>query len=189
MMSWCGCHRSFVKDAIESPGPGERFRYTTADGIHSPGKAEEMKKLSIVSTACLVIIAAILVHQAWSQYKHRLEAEAALRHSEEVRPPRFQATVPPADESTTNPSGQIIVSVTDRGEIKLNGQEAGTTGDTDHLRAKLERFLRERAGHHPGKAVFIRAHHNLSYAEVAKVIDTAKRAGADPVGLQAEETR
>lgn len=148
-----------------------------------------MKKLTIVSTTCLVVIAAVLMYQAWSQYRHRQEAEAALHHVEEVKPPRFQATVPPARESTTEPSGQIIVSVSERGEIRLNGHEAGTTGDTDQLRAKLEQFLRERAGQHPGKAVFVRAHRNLSYAEVAKVIDAAKRAGADPVGLQAEEMR
>ena len=148
-----------------------------------------MKKLSIVSTACLVIIAAILVHQAWSQYKHRQEAEAALHHIGEVRPPRFQATVPPAGQSTTDPSGQIIISVNDRGEIKLNGLEAGTTGDTGMFRAKLEQILRERTGQHPGKAVFVRAHYKVSYAEVEKVIDAAKRAGADPVGLQAGEMR
>lgn len=148
-----------------------------------------MKKLTIISTACLVIIAAILVHQTWSHYTHRREAEAALSNVEDIKPPRFQATVPPAGESTTDPSGQIIVTVSDHGEIKLNGQEAGTTGDTNQLRAKLEQILRERAGQHPGKAVFVRAHHKVSYAEVEKVIDAARRAGADPVGLQAEEMR
>ncbi len=148
-----------------------------------------MKKLTIVSTACLVIIAAILVYQAWSQYKHRREAEAALQHVEDIRPPRFQATAPPDGESTIDTSGQIIVSVSEHGEIKLNDQVAGTTADTEQLRAKLEQVLRERAAHHIGKAVFVRTHHKVKYAEVAKVIDAAKRAGAGPVGLQAEEMK
>lgn len=34
------------------------------------------------------------------------------------------------------------------------------------------------------KTVFIKAPHNLSYGEVAKVVDAVKTAGASPIGLQ-----
>lgn len=79
--------------------------------------------------------------------------------------------------------------VDDEGRLKLNAQEAGTTSDTSRLRAKLEQYFRERGDRAPGRTVFVKASRKLPYTEVTKVVDAAKGAGADPVGLEVADPK
>jgi biopolymer transport protein ExbD len=143
-----------------------------------------MKKLAVISTLCLVIIAAILLYNQYSEYRYAKEAEAALTNMEANKPQRYKAEIPPEGLRNSAALEEVVVLVDDQGRLKLNSQEAGTIDDTSQLRAKLEQYFRERGDSHPGRTVFVRASSKLRYTEVKKVIDAAKSAGADPVGLQ-----
>lgn len=54
-----------------------------------------MKKLAVIGTLCLVIIAAVLLYNQYSDYRRTKEAEAALTNIEANRPQKYQAEVPP----------------------------------------------------------------------------------------------
>jgi biopolymer transport protein ExbD len=144
-----------------------------------------MKKLAIgIITVSLLVIALTGLYNVWTNYRRGKEAEAALANMEANKPPRYQVEVPSKRPEGANSPDAVVVSVDDEGRLKLNSQEAGTTSDTSQLRAKLEQFFRERGDSHPGRTVFVRASSKLRYTEVKKVIDAAKSAGANPVGLQ-----
>jgi biopolymer transport protein ExbD len=145
-----------------------------------------MKKLAVISTLCLVIIAAVVLYNQYSDYRRTKEAEAALANIEANKPQRYETEVPPGGPNGSSSSGGAVVWVGDDGRLMLNSQEAGTTSDTSQLRAKLEQYFRERGDHSPGRTVFVKASRNLPYTEITKVVDAAKGAGADPVGLQVE---
>lgn len=146
-----------------------------------------MKKIAIFCAACLAVIVVLLARLAWSDYERRREAEAALSRIEDVRPPRFKvAETPGGAEGLGAP--QLVVSVAADGRIELNAEEAGTTGDTGPLQAKLEQIIRGRA-EHTGKAVIVRAERETKYAEVSKVVEAAKAAGAYPVSLETWDSK
>jgi biopolymer transport protein ExbD len=146
-----------------------------------------MKKLVAVSTACLVVIASVMLYNTWSEYRRRREIEAALAAPP---PPRFKTSVPPAG-ATPDPSSQIVISVDDEGRLRLNDREAGTTADLAPLRTQLESMLNEREGRdggvRPDRTVWVKASSKLKYRELAKVVDAAKAAGAYPVGLRVDD--
>jgi biopolymer transport protein ExbD len=148
-----------------------------------------MKKLAVISTLCLVIIAAVFLYNQYSDYRRTKEAEAALANIEANKPQRYEAAVPPGGLNGSSSSDGAVVWVGDDGRLKLNSQEAGTTSDTSHLRAKLEHYFSERGDHYPGRTVFVKASRNLPYTEVMKVVDAAKSAGADPVGLEVADPK
>jgi biopolymer transport protein ExbD len=143
-----------------------------------------MKKLVAVSTACLVVIAFILVYNTWSDYRRGREIEAAMANP----PPRFKASVPP-ESATPDPSSQVVISIDDAGRLMLNDREAGTTEDVTLLRSQLELMFKERGGAQPDRTVWVKASSKLKYREVKKVIDVVKDAGANPVGLQTDDLK
>jgi biopolymer transport protein ExbD len=148
-----------------------------------------MKKLAVIGTLCLIIIAAVLLYNQYSNYRRTKEAEAALANIEANRPQRYQAEVPPAGSGGSSSPDEVVVLVDDEGRLKLNSQEAGTTSDTSQLRAKLEQHFRERGDRAPGRTVFVKASRKLPYTEITKVVDSAKGAGADPVGLEVADPK
>jgi biopolymer transport protein ExbD len=147
-----------------------------------------MRKLTVVNTACLVIITAVLLHRAWSEYRQTQEAQATL-NTEAAKPPRFKTELPFEDIRASDPSHQLVISVDDVGGLRLNAEEVGTINDMSRLRSKLEQLFKERGGRQPDRTVSVRASRKLPYGEIAKVIDAAKSAGADPVGLQVGDSK
>ena len=148
-----------------------------------------MRKLAVVNTACLVIITAVLLHRACSEYRQTQEAWATQANAEAAKPPRLKTELPPEGIKGSTPSHQLVISVDDGGGLRLNAEEAGTINDMSRLRAKLEQVFRERGARQPDRAVFVKASSKSPYGEIAKVIDAAKSAGADPVGLQVEDSK
>ncbi|MCA1849458.1 MAG: biopolymer transporter ExbD [Acidobacteria bacterium] len=148
-----------------------------------------MKKLLTVCAACLVTITALLLLRAYSEYRRGREAAAALALFEKNRPERFRVEVPAAGAAEPAPAERLVVSITEGGALRLNSEETGTLDDLSTLRARLEHVLRERVGARPGRAVVVKASSRLKYAEVRKVVDAVRGAGADPVGLETDDPR
>jgi len=147
-----------------------------------------MKKIAIFCAACLAVIVVLLAHRAWSDYGRRREAEDALLKFEAGRPPRFEVDASQGDAKYHDPAARLIVSVGTDGGIKLNDEGAGTTDDTGLLRAKLEQIFRERA-EGSSRAVIVLAAPEVKYAEVSKVVEAAKTAGATPVSLHPQTSK
>jgi biopolymer transport protein ExbD len=104
-------------------------------------------------------------------------------------PPKPDAVhVDPAD---TN----LRVDISNDEKLMLNGIDVGSVADMSPLAEKLSSVLQERVRLNTVdtvtgnvlKTVYIKAPRSINYGEVAKVIDTVKTAGADPVGLQVDE--
>jgi biopolymer transport protein ExbD len=128
-----------------------------------------------------------------------------------LRPARFRALIPepPSERKDILLSPRtLIVSVGQDLSLKLIRGDAvvaeGTVGDPNDVASRIAREWRERkdAGvwkfGFEGRAdlppderiertVFVRAPRSIAYGEVAKVIDSIKGAGAQPVGLQTDE--
>ncbi len=113
---------------------------------------------------------------------------------------RKSAAARPARPAQVVSSGPLVVEVSAKGGIKLDGRPAGTLRDTAPLTAALKRVFesRERALAreprtvkrvklpHDGlldRSVNVKAPASLNYGLVVKVIDAVKAAGASPVGL------
>jgi biopolymer transport protein ExbD len=127
-----------------------------------------------------------------------------------LRPARFKALVPErAENPRERPSPRtLIVSVERDLSVKLirgvTIVAEGSVGDAGGVASRLAQEWRERKAEGNWKAdfedradlapderiertVFVRAPRSIAYGEVAKVIDSIKGAGAQPVGLQTDE--
>lgn len=118
-----------------------------------------------------------------------------------LKPTRFEAKVPaepkPEDNVVAKPNPLTLVigiNKTDN-KITLNNEEFGDTTDTAPLRSKLEQVFKEREANgafkdgtnEVEKTVFIKSPRSMRYGSVVKVIDAAKVAGAQPIGLQIDD--
>jgi biopolymer transport protein ExbD len=72
----------------------------------------------------------------------------------------------------------IIIDVRSKTRLRLNSQPILLSG----LKGRLEKLLARQEF----KAVFVKAPRKMSYGDVVKVIDIAKGAGAQPIGLQVD---
>ena len=118
---------------------------------------------------------------------------------------QFEAKLPSQSDLNVHlPPNPLTLLVTIEADhsLKLNTLgDFGTVEDTAKLSAKLAEVFQERKKNHTYRAemlgrvelpedarvektVFIKASRSTSYGDVAKVIDSIKGAGAQPVGLQ-----
>lgn len=126
-----------------------------------------------------------------------------------LKPSRFKtlAPEPPAPpQAQVEPDDLALVVTIERDlSLKLNRTgDMGTTSDTGKLSATLTNTFRQRKEQHTYryemqnrfdlpedervlKTVFIKAPRSITYGEVARVIDSLKSAGANPVGLQLDD--
>ena len=77
------------------------------------------------------------------------------------------------------PPPVIVIDVKSKTRLKLNSKPM--------LLSRLESRLQKLLDGRSDKTVFIKAPRNMSYGDVVKVIDIAKGAGAQPIGLQVDE--
>lgn len=118
-----------------------------------------------------------------------------------LKPSRFEAKVPaepkPEDNVVAKPNPLTLVigiNKTDN-KITLNNEEFGDTSDTSALTNKLQQVFKERENNgvikegtnEVEKTVFIKSPRSMRYGNVVKVIDAAKVAGAQPIGLQIDD--
>ena len=119
-----------------------------------------------------------------------------------LKPSRFEAKVPaePKDEEKQvdikpNPLTLVISIDKNNGNVKLNEDSAGNSTDTEALTNRLSAIFKERTNqgvfrqgtNEIEKTVFVKAPKGIKYGEVVKVIDGAKLAGAQPIGLQIDD--
>jgi len=99
-------------------------------------------------------------------------------------PHRFESKVPekPPDTPETTPPPpdpfMLVLSIGFDGKLKLNSQEM----TIEQLKIELKKTLDARAT--DKRTIFIKAPKALQYGKVADIIDAAKGAGAEPIGLQ-----
>jgi biopolymer transport protein ExbD len=112
---------------------------------------------------------------------------------------RFKTLIPEPPQPDLVPvtpgDTNLRVDISNDEKLMLNGIDVGSVADMSPLIEKLSGVLQERERLHTVdlvtgnvlKTVYIKAPRSINYGEVAKVIDTVKTAGADPVGLQVDE--
>ena len=127
-----------------------------------------------------------------------------------LKPHRFMTKLPaiPHNNPEIEPSDlTLVVTIEPDRTLKLNGSpNMGTVDDLAPLSSKLtslfEERLRNRAyrfdliarldlpeSQRVEKTVFIKAPRNISYGEVARVLDGLKGTGAAPIGLQLDNLK
>ena len=120
------------------------------------------------------------------------------------QPHRFKASLPdnkPPTIDKPNPLS-LVVTITPGQELRLNQQGPfGPVSDAAPLTAKLYDIFRERTefrvfsnklsrstdlpdAERAERTVFLKAPRAMPYGAVAKVMDSIKSAGAEPIGLQ-----
>jgi len=87
-------------------------------------------------------------------------------------------TTPP---SSTTPLGQIVVEYTGDRRVSINKQEVALQELPDRLKEVFE--------NRRDKTMFIMAAGSLRYGDIVHVIDSAKGAGVDRVGIVTERMR
>jgi biopolymer transport protein TolR len=94
-------------------------------------------------------------------------------------PPRGLDTLVPQpsklDDAPAAPSHDIVISVGAHQSVTLNSESI----DLTTLQTRLATLFRNRSS----KVVFVRGEKTLEFHEIAEVIDLAKGAGVDRVGL------
>lgn len=119
-----------------------------------------------------------------------------------LKPSRFEAKVPaepkPEEKDAVvkpNPLTLVIaINNTDK-SVTLNNEKFGDVTNTEDLTNKLNQVFTERTNNgtfregtnEVEKTVFVKAPRSAKYGEVVKVIDAAKIAGAQPIGLQIDD--
>ncbi|MEO8650371.1 MAG: biopolymer transporter ExbD [Acidobacteriota bacterium] len=118
-----------------------------------------------------------------------------------MKPSRFEAKVPaePKNEQQLdvkpNPLTLVVAINREGRTIALNNESAGSVDDPTALTAKLSDIFKQREingvfrenSNEIEKTIFIKSPTLVKYGDVVKVIDAAKMAGAQPIGLQIDD--
>ncbi len=118
-----------------------------------------------------------------------------------VKPSRFEAKVPAEPKNQQNLEVKpnpltLVVSINkNTRELMLNNDGAGSVDDASALTAKLTEIFQQRTNNgvfregtnEIEKTIFIKSPTSVRYGDVVKVIDAAKMAGAQPIGLQIDD--
>jgi biopolymer transport protein ExbD len=125
-----------------------------------------------------------------------------------LKPQRFLTKVPSQPQQDDRLQANIdtlVVTINSDLTLKLNGlTDVGSVNDTSKISAKLSELFQQRRQNHAykyelrdrgdlpedariEKTVFIKAPRSLPYADVVRVLDGIKGAGASPIGLQIDD--
>ena len=118
-----------------------------------------------------------------------------------LKPSRFQAQVPaePKDQQDVNvkpnPLTLVVAINRESRSISLNNDPAGTIDDPTPLTNRLAEIFKQRENNgvfkegtnQVEKTVFIKSPKSVRYGDVVRVIDAAKIARAEPIGLQIDD--
>lgn len=117
-----------------------------------------------------------------------------------LKPSRFEAKVPaePKDQQQNvkpNPLTLVVGINRDTKAVTLNNEPFGDVSDPEKLTNRLREIFKEREANgafregtnEVEKTLFVKAPKLVKYGDVVKVIDAAKIAGAEPIGLQIDD--
>jgi len=111
-----------------------------------------------------------------------------------IKPSSLDARVPsePINDKADPHPDTLVLAIAADGSLLINNIEGfGTIDEPSAAKEKLEQVFAERI-RNMGKAVakravFIKAPQKFPYGSVAKIVDAAKEAGADPIALQIDD--
>lgn len=118
-----------------------------------------------------------------------------------LKPSRFEAKVPaepkPEDKTVAKPNPNTLVVAINKADMKLtlNNEPFGDVSDATPLSDRLKQIFKEREANgvfrdgtnEVEKTIFIKSPRSVKYGDVVRVIDAAKAAGAQPIGLQIDD--
>jgi len=118
-----------------------------------------------------------------------------------LKPSRFEAKVPaePKDQQNVdvkpNPLTLVVAINRETRAVTLNNDPAGNVDDPSALTSRLSEIFKQRENNgvfregtnQVEKTIFIKSPKSVRYGDVVKVIDAAKTAGAEPIGLQVDD--
>ena len=118
-----------------------------------------------------------------------------------VKPSKFEAKVPaePKDQQNIdvkpNPLTLVVSINRNNRTLLLNNEPAGSVDEPDALFNALKNIFQQREqndvrrenSNEIEKTIFIKSPTSIKYGDVARVIDTVKAAGAQPIGLQIDD--
>ena len=118
-----------------------------------------------------------------------------------VKPSKFEAKVPaePKDQQNIevkpNPLTLVVTINRNNRSILLNNEPAGSVDEPDALVNTLKNIFQQReqndvrreGTNEIEKTIFIKSPTSIKYGDVARVIDSVKLAGAQPIGLQIDD--
>jgi len=118
-----------------------------------------------------------------------------------LKPARFEAKVPaePKDDQQVdvkpNPLTLVVAINSADKSITLNNEPAGDVSNTGALTDRLNEVFKKREAegtfrvgtNEVEKTLFIKSPRSIRYGDVIKVIDAAKIAKAEPIGLQIDD--
>lgn len=118
-----------------------------------------------------------------------------------VKPSKFEAKVPaePKDQQNLdvkpNPLTLVVAINRNNRTITLNNEPAGSVDEPEALLNTLKSIFTQReqndvrreGTNEIEKTIFIKSPRSIKYGDVARVIDTVKEAGAQPIGLQIDD--
>jgi len=118
-----------------------------------------------------------------------------------LKPSRFEAKVPaePKDQQDVNvkpnPLTLVVAINRESRSITLNNDPAGNVDDPSALTSRLSEIFKQRENNgvfregtnQVEKTIFIKSPKSVRYGDVVRVIDAAKTAGAEPIGLQVDD--
>ena len=118
-----------------------------------------------------------------------------------VKPSRFEAKVPAEPKKQdnlvveANPLTLVVTINRTNRALALNNEPMGTVDEPEKLTARLAEEFKKRADtgvfrdgtNEVEKTLFIKSPTSVLYGDVIKVIDAAKTAGAQPIGLQIDD--
>ena len=119
-----------------------------------------------------------------------------------LKPSRFEAKVPaepkPEDQQVNpkpNPLTLVVAINKADNKITLNNEDMGNVSDASALTERLLAEFKQREANgafregtnEVEKTLFIKSPRSVKYGDVVRVIDAAKQAGAQPIGLQIDD--
>jgi biopolymer transport protein ExbD len=118
-----------------------------------------------------------------------------------MKPSRFEAKVPAEPKNQQNldvkpnPLTLVVTINKNTRELQLNNDGAGSVDDASTLTSRLGEIFTQRTNNgvfregtnEIEKTIFIKSPTSVKYGDVVKVIDAAKMAGAQPIGLQIDD--
>jgi len=93
----------------------------------------------------------------------------------------------PEDTETDTPVGELrdpnvmVISLDESGQVSIDKEPV----PIENLGRELQKIFRER----PNKTLFLRVPANVNFSDVKKIVDIAKEAGADEIGLVTAKNR
>jgi biopolymer transport protein ExbD len=116
----------------------------------------------------------------------------------QISPLSFDVRLPGVPDKTASvrPNPLTLIATLDKdGRLALNNERMGTVSDPQRLRDRLAEIFKERENNgvfredsnEIEKTVFLKVARSEKYGDFIKLVDAAKGAGTQPIGIQIDD--